>query len=280
MRRLPLLIFDTLFVFFAIVVYGPAIAAGLFVGERLYGPTVAHKALAVLAGYAVFLHAFIALVAVVRRIAQPRLSEGFCKIGLNRKYFAWGVNSIFQALFTTSFFDRQVHLVFYLKYLYYRAMGMKLPYNAVIGTRAVIRQAELIELGDKVVLGEMSGLYGHVSPDGRRHFQGRIRIGDGSVVGAYAVVGPDVEIGAHSVIGSKTLISPMVRIGRDVDIGIGAIIPSKAKVPDGVQILAGSVVEPGTKMAPGETWGGNPARRLDRKLRRTGVARASELEAS
>lgn len=281
MRRLPVLIFDALFLFFAFVVYGSAAAAALAVGERVWDHALWRRALAVVVGYFVFLHAFIAVVGIVRKLVQPKLSVGFCKVGLNKKYFAWGLNSVFQGLFTTSFFDRQIHLVFYLKYLYYRAMGMKLPFSAVIGTRAVIRQAELIELGEKVVLGEQSNLFGHVSPDGKRHFQGRIRIGEGSLVGAYAVIGPDVEIGARTVLGSHALISPMTRIGSDVEIGPDAYLPSRIRVPDGVRILPRSTVAPGTKMKPGETWGGSPATRVEgaeRRRRAAGTTTEQEEE--
>jgi acetyltransferase-like isoleucine patch superfamily enzyme len=262
MRLLPLILFDALFVLFALLVYGVGAAAALATAKLVWAAALWRQALAVVLGYFAFIHAFILTIAVVRRLVQPKLSTGFCKVSLNKKYVAWGLNSIFQGLFTTSFFDRQVHIVFYLRYLYYRAMGMKLPYNAVIGTRAVIRQAELIELGDAVVLGEMCGLYGHVSPDGRRHFQGRITIGHRSVVGGYALIGPDVAIGDDTIIGTYAQIAPMVRIGSNVDVGAAAFIPSKTRIPDGVRILARSMVARGTKMEPGETWGGDPAVRI------------------
>jgi acetyltransferase-like isoleucine patch superfamily enzyme len=275
MRRLPLVLFDVLFLFFAVLVYGAAAAAALAAADWIWGPPLWQRALAIVAGYFVFLHAFVVVVGVVRRIVQPKLTVGFSKVGLNKHYFAWGLNSVFQGLFTTSFFDRQIHIIFYLKYLYYRAMGMKLPFNAVIGTRAVIRQAELIELGDKVVLGEMSGLYGHVSPDGKRHFMGTIKIGDGSLIGGYAVIGPDVEIGRESVLCSHVLVSSMARIGDRVEIGVGTFIQARARVPDDVRVLPGSVVTHGAGMEPGETWGGNPAVRIEGKKRR-GPALAAE----
>jgi acetyltransferase-like isoleucine patch superfamily enzyme len=261
-RHLPFVLFDALFLFFAVVVYGASAMIAVAVGQLVWRDVVWQKGLAIVVGYFAFLHAFVLVVSVVKRIVQPRLHVGYCDVGLNKKYFAWGLNSVFQGLFTTSFFDRQVHILFYLKYLYYRGMGMKLPFDVVIGTRAVIRQAELIELGSKVVLGEMCGLYGHVSPDGKRHFQGKIVIGDHSVVGAYALIGPDVVIGSKTLVGAHAKIGPMTRIGSGCTIGPDAVIPPRSTIPDRVRVLSAAVVVEGTTMNEGETWGGHPATRV------------------
>jgi acetyltransferase-like isoleucine patch superfamily enzyme len=263
MRILPLLIFDVLFVFFAVVVYGTSAAIAIAAAERVWGAPLWTRGLAVVVGYFVFLHAFVLVVGIVKRIVQRPLEVGVCQVGLNKKYFNWGLNSIFQGLFTTAFFDRQVHLIFYLKYLYYRAMGMKLSFNCIIGTRVIIRQAELVELGSRVTLGEMSGLYGHLSPDGRTHLQGRIKVGDGALVGGYASVGPDVEIGASAVIGAQVMILPGVRVGSGAFVGARSYLGRGVSIPARARVLANSVVREGTIMGEGETWEGSPAVRVE-----------------
>lgn len=263
MGSLPLLLFDALFVLFAVIVYGASSAAAFYAASPLWGPSPLQRGVAVVVGYFVFLHAFVLVVGIVKRVVQPPLDEGLCKVGFNRRYFKWGLNSIFQGLFTTAFFDRQIHIIFYLRYLYYRAMGMKLPFNCIIGTRVVIRQAELIELGHRVVLGEMCGLYGHGSPDGKHHFQARIKVGDRVMVGAYSFVGPGVRIGDDAVVGTAAFLSHGVRIGEKASVGARAFLASDVHVPARARVLANAVVEAGTEMKEGETWGGHPATRLD-----------------
>src|SRR5688572_11163049 len=106
-KNLPLVLFDFLFVFFAVVVYGSSAMVAVYVGELVWGEPLWRKGLAIVAAYFAFLHAFILVVGIVRFVVQPRLHVGYCDVGLNKKYFAWGLNSVFQGLFTTAFFDPQ-----------------------------------------------------------------------------------------------------------------------------------------------------------------------------
>jgi len=262
-RSLPLVLFDCLFLFFAVLIYGTSASAAVWVGAQIWGASIPSRGLAVVVGYFVFLHAFVIVCGVTKRLVQRPLTTGSTPIGMNKKYFAWALNSIFQGLFITSFFDRQIHIIFYLKWLYYRMMGMRLPFNAVIGTRAIIRQAELIELGDKVVLGEMSGLFGHISPDGKRHIQGRIRIGDRSLVGAYAMIGPGVTIGTDSIVGTNAILATSVRIGNKCLVGPRAYVGAGVRIKEGGRVLPLSFVKELTLIREGETWGGNPAVRIE-----------------
>ena len=127
----------------------------------------------------------------------------------------------------------------------------------------MIRQAELIELGSSVVLGEGCTLVGHLTPDGKTHLQGRIRVGDRSLVGGHASLAPDVEIGNDVVLGAETMVLPGVRVGDGAVLGPRCYVSRGVRIPARVRITANSVVREGSQMSEGETWEGNPAVRIE-----------------
>ena len=71
-----------------------------------------------------------------------------------------------------------------------------------------------------------------------------------TMMGAFVTIGP----GVHGA-GDCT-------IGNYVMIGAGATICDRVTIGDGATIGAGAIVLPETIIPPGETWVGNPAKRL------------------
>lgn len=82
-----------------------------------------------------------------------------------------------------------------------------------------------------------------------------------------------VEVGRDSIIGNGALLVPHViegsrrahypiRIGNNVTVGAHAVILSDVEIGDGAIIAVNAVVTKGSRIPPGETWGGTPARRL------------------
>jgi acetyltransferase-like isoleucine patch superfamily enzyme len=102
-----------------------------------------------------------------------------------------------------------------------KAMGMKIGRHAFINTE-YISDPRLITLGDDVVLG-------------------------GSV-----------RIFAHYGGGGNLVVSPVVIEDR-ATIGLAATVMGDVRVGRGATILAHSVLMPGSRVGPGETWGGVPA---------------------
>jgi acetyltransferase-like isoleucine patch superfamily enzyme len=105
-----------------------------------------------------------------------------------------------------------------------RAMGMKIGARAFINTE-FISDPRLIEIGDD------------------------------------AVVGGSVHLFAHYGGGGHLSIAP-VRIGARATLGQGSTVMGGVDVGDDALLLPHSVVLPGTRIGPGEVWGGVPARRM------------------
>lgn len=108
--------------------------------------------------------------------------------------------------------------------LFHRFMGMRIGRRVQINT-TIIGDSNLIEIGDDSVIGGDVTLVAHAAEDGR-------------------LVTAPVTIGSRVTIGLMSVIFPGVTIG------------------DGVTVAANAVVTKGTRIPPGEVWGGVPARRI------------------
>ena len=193
------------------------------------------RALALVAGYVTFLHAFVVTLVVLKNLVQPRLRVGKSQVGATRGFLAWGLNSVFQGLFIAAPFHDQVHFLFWLRFLYYRGMGMRLHPSVVLGTGAVLRQVELIRVGKGSVIGIGAALSCHVNVDGKTHQQAAVSIGERVLIGAHTSIGPGVSVGDGSVVGYRSTLS----VGVSLD--PGAVLGAEVFVKNNVHIGAGAV---------------------------------------
>lgn len=111
--------------------------------------------------------------------------------------------------------------------LFHRLMGMKLGQRVQINT-AVIGDSNLIEIGNDTV------------------------------------IGGDVTLVAHAAERGQ-LVAQRVRIGSNVTVGLMAVIFPGCEIGDGAVIAANAVLQKGTRVGPGEIWGGVPARLIGKK---------------
>ncbi|WP_244856987.1 acyltransferase [Aromatoleum bremense] len=82
-----------------------------------------------------------------------------------------------------------------------------------------------------------------------------VEIGSNSIVGQFALLVP------HVIEGDKLAHYP-IRIGNDVTIGAHSCVLAGVTIGDRAIVATGAVVSKGTRIGPGEVWGGVPARRL------------------
>ena len=82
-------------------------------------------------------------------------------------------------------------------------------------------------------------------------------------IGDDAALGGSVRIFAHYGGGGNLVIAPVV-VGARATIGLGATVMGDVEVGEEAIVLPHSVLLPGSRVGPGETWGGVPARRIGR----------------
>lgn len=114
----------------------------------------------------------------------------------------------------------------FYRYLYYRGMGAKVTGSLLLGQRVVIPEPWCLKVGQNVLIGDEAIVSGHK-------------------VERNVVTLDRVEIGNDVLVGARALILPGVKIG------------------DGAVVGAGAIVSRGTVIPPGETWSGNPAKKLE-----------------
>ncbi|MCI0547745.1 MAG: hypothetical protein L0027_10730 [Candidatus Rokubacteria bacterium] len=83
-------------------------------------------------------------------------------------------------------------------------------------------------------------------------------------IGERAALGGSVRIFAHYGGGGNLVIAP-VTVGPGATVGLGATVMGDVEVGAGAIILPHSVLLPGSRVGPGETWGGVPARPIPRE---------------
>jgi acetyltransferase-like isoleucine patch superfamily enzyme len=108
-----------------------------------------------------------------------------------------------------------------------KAMGMKIGRHAFVNTE-YISDPQLITLGDD------------------------------------AALGGSVRIFAHYGGGGNFVIAPVI-VGARATIGLAATVMGDVEVGEGATVLPHSVLLPGSRVGAGETWGGVPARRIERE---------------
>lgn len=108
-----------------------------------------------------------------------------------------------------------------------KAMGMRIGRHAFVNTE-YISDPRLITLGDDVAIGGSARLFAHYGG------------------------------------GGALTVAPVVIEDR-ATIGLGATVMGDVRVGAGATVLAHSVLLPGSRVGPGETWGGVPARPIARE---------------
>lgn len=253
------IIFDVLFLLFAILTYGFSFAISLFFGKLLWSEQLLIQGLIIASSGVIYIYSFVLILGFLRLVFQPKLVEGQIPIGMNKDYLAWGLNSIFCGIFLTSPIHQIGSIIFSVNYLYYRLMGMQLTFDTLIGIQTSIRQPELISIGRKSIVGLGAIMSCHFSGNGKVHTQKSIKIGEECVIGGFSIIAPGFICGNKSTIGASTTIYPDVTLGNKVKIGGNAIIETGVKIEDGAVIKSNSLVKRGTIINSNEVWEGSPA---------------------
>ena len=111
-------------------------------------------------------------------------------------------------------------------YLFYKIAGAKIDVSVLQSSPDSIPDFYLVSIGKNTLLGWNCNIFGHYTPDSATTFLGKVNIGNNVLIGAEAIVWPNVKIGDNSIVQNK------------------------------------AVVIPGTIIPPNEVWGGVPAKKI------------------
>ena len=223
------------------------------------------------------------LMFLVRELV-PNPPEGSVRVGKDKTYLKWLIARSFRDVANCRLFYGPYQLLHGTRYLYLRALGAKLAYDATIDPSVVISAPSLfaVDTGAQLEAG--------VKVENAVHAMGRVRISpvtvsEGALVGAHvtlmpgATLGPNVRIGPGAYIGPDTCVGVGVKIGEGailaagvdlgsyVRIGAGCVIAEGVSIGENAKIRAGSVIPPSTRIRGGEVWQGLPARAVFRDPR-------------
>lgn len=239
-RVLLWIIYDLVWIALAAGIHGlGALAAYHFLSAIHRAAGWSAVAFAALPAYILYLTVVVLVIGAIR-VCSPRLKPGIYRKFTKGHFFTlvWltGLNNV---VFATPFL-RTINFVAFLRFLYYRGMGMKTHFMNWISVDAVIIDPGLVTLGRRVNIGGLASMSCHMALHDHMIIA-PIVLGDGVLVGAHGKVGPGVEAGAGALIGANATIGPGVKIG------------------EGAYIEPSSWVESNTVIGPYEKWAGHPA---------------------
>ncbi len=110
--------------------------------------------------------------------------------------------------------------------MFFRLLGCRMGRNVYINTPN-LNDPQFLEIEDNVVIGGASDVSCHTFERGRL-ILGRIRIGEGTVIGAHAYISPNVTIGRRCTIGVNTIIRKNHTIPDGSVIGTPAGLPIRS----------------------------------------------------
>jgi hypothetical protein len=181
--------------------------------------------------------AFIAAVAVLRLMIPP-LRPGKYPVGPNRDCLAWYFHLALGRAIRLGLLQDLIYAFFLSKFLYWRAMGARIPFGVQSSMHVGLADLSLITIGPGCRLGDRVEIFCHVA------------------VGNEIIIGP-VRIGRDTEIGARSLIGPYTHIGDNCSIGMGNLL-SKTRIGNGV-VIRNFEWEHGYRKAPLASGSGNEA---------------------
>ena len=88
--------------------------------------------------------------------------------------------------------------------LFFKIIGCRIGNNVYLNTW-ILNDAYLMEIGDNVIIGGATDISCHIYEHGHLKLK-RIKIGDGTMIGAHCYISPGVTIGKNCLIGLNTYI--------------------------------------------------------------------------
>ena len=215
---------DCIFLAYEAVVYAAALAGPLYLVLSILDGNPLIVLASSLGGYLAAAIVFPSVLIVTKRVFLRDVPTGRFVLS-GKRVIRWILADRLVKIMARSPFYDLVMGISFLRCWWLRGMGARVDLTFMTGSGVKIPEPWALRAGRHVLVGDDAVLSGHK--------------GEHNVV----TLG-DVEIGDNVLIGAGSLVFPGVRIGNGTTIG------------------AHSVVTRGTLIPPGETWAGNPARKV------------------
>lgn len=214
----------------------------------------------------------------------PKPPEGSIRVSRDRKYLIWVISRSFSDVVTSNLFITPFRALHLTRFIYFRALGAKLAYDATIDPSVNIQTPRLlaIDAGAQLEAG--------VKVENVVHAMGRVKISpvtvsEGALVGAHVVlmpgatlgpnarvgpgayIGPETCVGVGAKVGEGAILAAGVDLGSYVRIGAGCVIAEGVSIAENARVRTGSIIPPSTRIRAGEIWQGVPARPVFRDAR-------------
>lgn len=183
----------------------------------------------------VFTLSLIALLFVVR-LVSPKVRPGKHLAPNSPGFWIWTWKFSLRRLTAIVPLSTIIHWSAILRWLNYRALGMKLAFESSMSSDVIIIDPEMTSIGRKCVIGGRTLLGCHYTnkyPDGDKLIIAPIRIGENVNIGMDCVLGPGTEIEDGAQIGTSSILSVAVKVGKGANIKPFSTIPPKTVIPAG-----------------------------------------------
>jgi acetyltransferase-like isoleucine patch superfamily enzyme len=219
-------LYDLLFIFFATVLYGGAIAAGvhtfLAASSRVPWP------FAIVPSLVAALLALIFEVFLATSLCPP-LRPGRYRMMKSVTFYSW----IFRSMFRRLLFDCGLRWLLFssniLRFLAFRALGADVAFTSSFSTDVTVTDPALLVVHPGAMIGSRSYLAGHWVEHGRL-ILATVEIGEGTLLALDVMCSPGVVIGKKVTVKPFAVLAPNVRIDDHADIGAACQIDAAAHI--------------------------------------------------
>lgn len=166
------------------------------------------------------LQIFFILFVFILRILLPQLKPGVYLVGFNKGFMAWYFHSMLTRSARTFGIHYLLHCTATFRWLYWRALGAKVPFNMSTSYKITLHDAPVITIGEGTTLAEDTELSGHLVR-GDKVLVAAVKIGKGVFIGRKTYIGPRTRIGDHAWIGMNNTLSGQVIAEKEVIKSLG-----------------------------------------------------------
>ena len=193
--------------------------------------------------------------ALVHRLL-PRCEPGTYRLPGDQGAIRWALSgwapSVYLTLFQPLYFNSRG-----FQRMVLRALGARLGPGAWVTSRTVIREPQHVRIGAGSLVGEYAHLVSSYQPRPGLLLVAGITIGDDSLIGAYAHIGPGSVIGSRCTVGHGAALGGWTTVGDGARIGAGTTVYNRARIGAGAEIgkncfiPTGAVIERGARVPDG-----------------------------